>query len=123
MPQPRGPITTTSTTAAAAATASASPFLRPEATATPPAYGLVVGLGDPVSDILVRLEDESLASRVFTTCGRAEGSSSHLSPHNSYSHVNSLVCITSRPLIPTHRTHRSYTRQSSPYTRSSAHNG
>ena len=28
-----------------------------------------MGLGDPVSDILVRLEDDNLASRVFTTCG------------------------------------------------------
>ena len=70
VPQPRGPNTASTTAAAAAATASASPLLQPEATATPPAYGLVVGLGDPVSDILVRLEDESLASRVFTTCGR-----------------------------------------------------
>jgi sugar/nucleoside kinase (ribokinase family) len=31
--------------------------------------GLVVGLGDPVSDILVRLEDADLARRVFAKCG------------------------------------------------------
>ena len=31
--------------------------------------GLVVGLGDPVSDILVRLDDVALASRVFASCG------------------------------------------------------
>lgn len=29
----------------------------------------MVGLGDPVSDILVRLDDAGLAARVFTTCG------------------------------------------------------
>ena len=31
--------------------------------------GLVVGLGDPVSDILVRLDDADLARRVFAKCG------------------------------------------------------
>ena len=31
--------------------------------------GLVVGLGDPVSDILVRLDDPDLARRVFAKCG------------------------------------------------------
>ena len=33
---------------------------------------LLVGLGDPVSDILVRLDDPSLASRVFDACGISE---------------------------------------------------
>ena len=34
-----------------------------------PSPGLVVGLGDPVSDILVRLDDADLARRVFAKCG------------------------------------------------------
>ena len=33
---------------------------------------LLVGLGDPVSDILVRLDDPSLAARVFDACGISE---------------------------------------------------
>lgn len=34
-----------------------------------PSPGLVVGLGDPVSDILVRLDEPRVAARVFDACG------------------------------------------------------
>lgn len=70
-----GSLTATTTAAATAAGAAAGTSgvgrgqPQPTAIETPTAYGLVVGLGDPVSDILVRLEDDSVASRVFTTCG------------------------------------------------------
>ena len=46
----------------------ADPKRAVDATAPAPP-GLVVGLGDPVSDILVRLDDVALASRVFASCG------------------------------------------------------
>ena len=41
----------------------------PDARRDRPSPGLVVGLGDPVSDILVRLDDPDLARRVFAKCG------------------------------------------------------
>ena len=41
----------------------------PDARRDRPSPGLVVGLGDPVSDILVRLDDADLARRVFAKCG------------------------------------------------------
>ena len=47
----------------------------PKVPASAPDYSspvLLVGLGDPVSDILVRLDDPSLAARVFDACGISE---------------------------------------------------
>ena len=55
-------------TSASAATSSAGA----SSTDTRRTPGLVVGLGDPVSDILVRLEDPDLAQRVFAKCGVEE---------------------------------------------------